>query len=161
VTLHADHLNLSIPGAQPFELGLVNQIMAGLHDGFKAKFPEIETGRIDVASYGHLDLGDVGTVSEFLNRFSIPKNEATSVAPAVLLRPSVKYTAVAEGGEWQGTIQAEHSVQSATALFVSMNMTFFKIPQELPFIEKAALVQNTTARCLKMIDLEIDRGDQA
>jgi hypothetical protein len=87
VTLHADHLNLSIPGAQPFELGLVNQIMAGLHDGFKAKFPEIETGRIDVASYGHLDLGDVGTVSEFLNRFSIPKNEATSVAPAVLLRP--------------------------------------------------------------------------
>jgi hypothetical protein len=160
-TLHSDRLNLSVPGAQPFELALVNQIMAGLHDAFKSKFPEIETGRIEVASYGHLDLGDVAAVNEFLNRFSIPKNEASLAVPPVLLRPSVRYTAIAEGGEWQGTVQAEHSIQSSTAIFVSMNMSFFKMPPELPFVEKAAVVQSATARCLRMIDLEIDHGAQA
>jgi len=161
VTLHADRLNLSVPGANPWEMSLVNSIMGALHDGFKKDFPEIETGLIEVASYAHCDLGSVEAVQEFLTRYRIPLNPSSAASPKVSIKPAVKFTATAETGDWEATVQAEHSVQSPSALFVSINLKVLKLSSDLPFIEKAAIIQSITARCLAMIDLELDNGAQA
>ncbi|MBR0751732.1 hypothetical protein JQ604_06020 [Bradyrhizobium jicamae] len=161
VTLHADHLNFSVPGANPGELGLVRSILGELHDGFKREFPEIETGRVDVASYSHCDLGNVETVTEFLARFTIPRTPASSATPAVQIKPAVKFTATSEAGDWEATVTAEPSIQTSSAIFVAINLNVLKLPSDLPFIEKAAVIQGITARCFAMIDLELDNAAQA
>jgi hypothetical protein len=154
VTLFADRVNITVPGAQPYEMAQIHQIAGHVHDGFKKAFPEVEPGRVQADSYSHLDLGSVEVVNEFLGRFLIPSNETSLANPPIRIRPSVKYTVMAEGAEWQCEVQVDQSELSLSAIFTTLRLNFLKMPSELSFLEKAALIQAANARCLRMIDLE-------
>lgn len=134
--------------------------MGRVHDGFKQSFPEVEQGRVQANNYSHLDLGGVDLVNQFLDRFRVPAAEASSIKSPVIVRPSVKYTVIAESGDWQCDVQVDHSLYSSTAVSVSLHRNFLKISPELSFLEKLSLVQNATAECLEMIDLEHIDGTQ-
>jgi hypothetical protein len=158
VTLMSDKLAFDFPGLLPVDLPLVYEILGTVHDKFPVAFPEIGQPRMEVQDYAHLDLGTVEAVQALLNKFQI-HSVGPSFSPMLIIsRPSAKFTVVAEDGSWQCESSIEQSQLISSGLFMSVKMIFHKLPLGLPFLEKAATVQDITKRCLAAVGLESENA---
>lgn len=159
VSLMADRIAFDFPNLLPSDLPVVYEIMGAVHDTFPKSFPEIEEGRIEVQDYAHLDIGTQEAVQTFLNGFRIPMVEQVfGTDLPVVNTPALKFSVVSEDAGWKSVVAVEQSQLSSAALFGSIGTTLVKFPPNKTYLEKAAIVQGITARCLAALNLEIENA---
>jgi hypothetical protein len=153
ISIQADRLAFDFPNLLPAEYPIVFDVIAAIHDAFPKSFPELAYERVEAQSVDHLDLVENGAVERFLGRYEIATTDNAFPSP-VVMQPGLKFTVVAQDQSWQCALLAERSLLSATALFVSLNMSIRALSDAPSYSDKMARITAVTNSVLGFIGLE-------
>jgi hypothetical protein len=153
ISIQADRLAFDFPNLLPADYPIVFDVIAAIHDAFPKSFPELKCERVEAQSVDHLDLVENGAVERFLGRYEIATTDNAFPSP-VVMQPGLKFTVVAEDQSWQCTLLAERSLLSATALFVTLNMSIGALSDVPSYSDKMARITAVTNSVLRFIGLE-------
>jgi hypothetical protein len=154
VTLHLDRLAFDFPILAPSDIHVVRQILEAVHDSFPMAFPELYYERVEIQAFEHLDVAQETSVAELLSPYEMKSVPVVFGARRVIQRPAAKFELVSEDPSWQCTCSVERSLLKSTAVFVALTISLRQLTPQVPYKEKAALVQTVADSCLAVLGLE-------
>jgi hypothetical protein len=152
-TLYADRLAADFPTLLPGDYALVRDLLATVHDGFAATFPNSVMKRLESSNGEHLEILPPASVEAFLAPHRLTVVDDLFEAEAIN-QPGLKFTLKGSMHAWQYGILVEQSVLHAGALFAHHYLKLDDLTHLRTFEEKIAFGSRIELMTFKALGLE-------